>query len=84
MQRAKVVGSATATLKHLSMRSAKLLIVQPLGVDRSNDGFPLLVVDTVGAGAGDDVLITSDGRFARQHLSENTPVRWTIIGIEDQ
>jgi len=84
MQRARVVGSVTATIKHDSMNATKMLIVQPLGADETFDGSVLLVVDTVGAGAGDCVLLTSDGRFARQYLSENTPVRWTAIGIEDQ
>ena len=84
MYRARIVGAATATLKHESMVSTRLLIAQPLGVDDSRDGSPLLVVDTMGAGHGDTVLITSDGRSARKYLADNTPVRWTTIGIEDQ
>jgi ethanolamine utilization protein EutN len=85
MQRARVVGKATATIKHESMNSAKLLLVQPLGIEDRHDGFPLLVVDTVGAGDGNIVMITSDGRFARTALgTDKTPVRWTLIGIEDE
>jgi microcompartment protein CcmK/EutM len=38
----------------------------------------------VGAGIGQEVVISSDGRYAREFLkSDATPVRWTIIGIKD-
>ncbi len=85
MQRALVVGKAVATTKDPSMQGHKLLLVQPLMADeRSPDGFPLLAIDGVGAGVGETVMITSDGRGARAMLqAEKTPVRWTIIGIED-
>lgn len=84
MQVAKVIGKAVATLKHKSMSSAKLLIVQPMLVDGKPDGDPLIAVDGIGAGQGEQVMITSDGRFSRQLLNtEATPVRWTIIGIDD-
>ena len=85
MQRALVVGKAVATTKDPSMQGHKLLLVQPLMADeRSPDGFPLLAIDGAGAGVGETVMITSDGRGARAMLhAEKTPVRWTIIGIED-
>ena len=81
----KVLGRATATLKHPSLTGQKLLLVQPLMADRvSPDGDPFLVVDGVGAGLGEIVMVTSDGRGARELLrSDNTPVRWTVIGTED-
>ncbi len=86
MQTALVIGRATATIKHASLRGHKLLIVQPLMADaRSPDGYPLLVVDAMGAGLGETVLITSDGRGARELLGTDvTPVRWTTIGIQDE
>ncbi len=82
---ALVIGKATATIKDPSLRGQKLLIVQPqMADDRQGDGFPLLVVDGIGAGAGDTVMITSDGRGARQMLGcDATPVRWTVAGIKD-
>jgi ethanolamine utilization protein EutN len=85
MHLARVVGRAVATVKHPSLAGRKLLVVQPLMADgRGADGFPLLAVDGVGAGPGEVVLITSDGRGARQLLgADSTPVRWTIIGIRD-
>ncbi len=67
------------------MEGAKLLVVLPLMADgRSADGDPLIAVDAVGAGRGMNVIITSDGAYARRFLqAEVTPVRWTIIGIPD-
>ena len=48
------------------------------------DGDPVLAVDGVGAGVGETVIITSDGRGARELLGvDATPVRWTTIGIKD-
>lgn len=84
MLRARVVGQAVATVKHRSLAGWKLLVVQPLGVEDRPDEFPLLAVDGLGAGAGSTVILTSDGRFARELIgSPNTPVRYTTIGIED-
>ena len=80
-----VVGSATATLKHPSMEGHKLLLVMALQADgRSIEGDPVLVVDTLGAGKGAEVMITSDGIGARELLGDNTsPVRWSVLGIPD-
>ena len=80
-----VVGSATATVKHPSMEGAKLLLVMALqGDGRSSEGDPILVVDRLGAGKGEKVIITSDGIATREMLGSNSsPVRWSVIGIED-
>lgn len=85
MQLALVVGTATATQKHPSLSGRKLLIVQPQMSDgHTPDGDPLVAVDGVGAGTGQHVIITSDGKGARELLGvEKTPVRWTIVGIRD-
>jgi len=85
MQNALVIGTATSTVKHRSMNRCKLLVVQPLLVDgRRPDGFPLLAVDMLGAGRGETVMITSDGRYMRDMLdTDATPVRWSVVGIVD-
>ena len=85
MNLALVIGTATSTVKHRSMAGAKLLIVQPLAADgRSPDGNPLLAVDRLGAGRGERVMITSDGPTVQSLLNdENTPVRWSVLGIAD-
>lgn len=84
MQTARVVGNATATVKHPSMTGWKLLVVQPLTSDGSADGEPVLAVDALGAGLAETVLITSDGLGTREMLkNNNTPVRWHVMGIVD-
>ncbi len=86
MHIARVIGSATATIKHLSLEGQKLLVAQPLMADLAHpDGDPLLVIDPVGAGLGHLVVISSDGRGVREWLGvEATPVRWMILGIADE
>lgn len=85
MQVALVVGTATSTVKHASLDGWKLLVVQPYAVDGSTpDGEPLIAVDKLGAGPGERVLITSDGKFLREMLkNDHTPVRWSVIGLAD-
>ncbi|MEE2641553.1 MAG: EutN/CcmL family microcompartment protein [Planctomycetota bacterium] len=85
MLQATVIGRAISTLKHESMVGQKMLIVQPRMKDGSPEGDPLIAIDGVGAGVGENVIITSDGRNARSILNaEATPVRWSIIGIKDE
>ncbi|MFO1064401.1 MAG: EutN/CcmL family microcompartment protein [Pirellulales bacterium] len=86
MQVALVVGHAHATVKHPTMKSHKLLVTQPLLADGVGaDGVPLLVVDRLGAGPGDRVMITSDGAAIRELFGvENSPIRWAVLGIVDE
>ncbi|MCH2127138.1 MAG: EutN/CcmL family microcompartment protein [Pirellulaceae bacterium] len=85
MQTGLVIGSAYATLQHSSLRGQKILVIQPERIDGDADGEPLLAIDTVGAGAGERIIITSDGRTARDLLKvDATPARWTVIGIQDE
>jgi ethanolamine utilization protein EutN len=82
----KVIGTATATVKHPSMEGAKLLLVKCFQADgRTPEGDPILVVDKLGAGRGDMVMITSDGIGTREMLkNEQSPVRWSVLGIPDE
>ncbi|MFM8951657.1 MAG: EutN/CcmL family microcompartment protein [Planctomycetaceae bacterium] len=85
MQLARIIGTATATVKHPSLAGARLLVVQPLMADRASpDGDPQLAIDTIGASTGDVTVITSDGRLLRDLLkSETTPARWSTIALLD-
>ena len=85
MQFASVVGTANSTIKHPTLRGQKMLIVQPLMADgKAADGDPQIAVDAVGAGKGEKVMITSDGKFVREIVKqESTPIRWSVIGIVD-
>jgi ethanolamine utilization protein EutN len=79
-----VEGNATSHVKHPSMNGWRMLIVQPLDIGGHADGEPILAVDSLGAGDGAKVVISNDGRAARELVGDNnSPVRWTIIGIVD-
>ena len=82
----RVVGTATSTVKHPSMEGWKLLLVMALQADgRTIEGDPILVIDPVGAGRGETVIITSDGMAPRELVGqENSPVRWSVLGIRDE
>ena len=82
----RVVGNATATVKHPSMRGVKLLLIMALRADgRTPEGDPVLAVDTLGAGHGERVMITSDGLGIRELLADRTsPIRWNVLGIADR
>ena len=85
MQLGLVIGTAIATARHSSFKGQKMLIVQPLMADgKTPDADPVIAADVVGAGRGETVLITSDGKFVREMLaSDTTPVRWSVIGLKD-
>lgn len=86
MQVALVVGHAHATVKHPTLNGHKLLLTQPLLADSVRaDGPPVLAVDRLGAGAGDRVMLTSDGAAIRELFGvENSPIRWVVLGIVDE
>jgi microcompartment protein CcmK/EutM len=86
---AKVTGSVIATQKVKSMTGHKLLIVEPLRVEpKTRDqlvgtGRSFVVVDTVGAGQGETVLIVQGSSARLTPETEKLPVDATIIGIVD-
>jgi len=80
-----VEGSVVSTVKHRSMEGWKLLIVQPLSEQGAPQGDPVLAIDSLGAGVGVKVVITNDGRGAREMVGDNTsPVRWSVMGLLDE
>ncbi len=85
MQLAKIQGTATCSVRHSSFSGQKLLICQPLGIDRSPNGDPLIVIDQLGAGLNDVVFISSDSKRLRSMVNDpTTPIRWFVLGIIDE
>jgi microcompartment protein CcmK/EutM len=85
MQLARVVGNVVATQKHPKFEGAKLLLVQPIGLDDKPHGTALLAVDSVGAGVHEKVLVVIEGRAAGEALGRKVaPVDAAIIGIVDR
>ncbi|HET6249030.1 MAG TPA: EutN/CcmL family microcompartment protein [Tepidisphaeraceae bacterium] len=85
MQWARVIGHATATIKHPSMNGLRMVLVQPLGVDKQPEADPQIAVDRLGSGPGQLVLLNLDGKAAREYVGdEKSPVRFFVIGIVDE
>lgn len=77
------MGTATATIKHPTLERERMLIVQLLTRSGGFDGEPVLAFDRLGAGRGDRVILTNDGRAVQEMLGPKTPARWSVIGLPD-
>jgi len=81
---ARVIGNVVATQKAPSHEGQKLLVVQPLQLDGSDRGEPVLAVDAVDAGAGDRVLLSMDGFSAMTAVNRpHSPIDMAVIGVID-
>jgi ethanolamine utilization protein EutN len=80
----RVIGDVVATQKAPSHQGGKLLVIQPLNLDGSDRGEPLLALDSVDAGLGDRVLFTVEGSAAMMVLGRpNSPIDAAVIGVID-
>lgn len=85
MQVGKVVGHATSTIKHASLHGFRLLVVQPISPPDVLDGEPVLAIDTLGAGSGMKVLLTTDAVLVREMVgAKNSPIRFAVMGLLDE
>ncbi len=79
-----VKGHVTATMKHASLKTAKMLIVQPLNpVTQQPEGLAQIAVDRMGAGRGQKVLISGDGAGTTAILGADRtcPIRLAVVAI---
>ena len=84
MKLAKVVGTVVSTIKSPIFEQRALLVVDLLEPDGRPTGGYLLALDTVGAGAGETVLVLDEGSSARQIVGASFgPLRTVIVGIVD-
>lgn len=80
----RVVAEVVATRKHPSHEDLKLLVVAPLDLEGNQRGAPVLAVDSVDAGIGDQVLLATDGWAATTAIERlRTPIDAAIIGVVD-
>ena len=80
---AKVVGTVVATRKDSGLTGMKLLVIQPLKPDRSPTGKPLVAVDSVGAGAAEEVFYVRGREASFPFLPAEVPTDAAIVGIVD-
>lgn len=85
----KVTGSVVSTHKIESVTGMKLLLVQAVNVKgdgpASLDMTPrtAVVVDTVGAGEGELVMVTQGSSARLTDMTKNLPTDAVIVGIID-
>ena len=79
-----VIGEVVATEKHPSHRGRKALLVQPLNLDDTHRGDPVVALDSVDAGVGERVLLIMEGYSAMTSVGRpNSPIDMAVIGIID-
>ena len=80
----RVIGDVVATQKSPSHVGRKILVVQPLQLDGSDRGDPVLALDAVDAGIGDKVLVVSEGFSAMTAVGRpQSPIDMAVIGVID-
>lgn len=83
MYLAKVIGVVVSTHKDQALKGEKILLVQPIDTNEDPTGNSSVVIDSVGAGVGEIVLVAT-GSSARQIFGNpHAPVDAAIVGIVD-
>ncbi len=81
---ARVIGDLTATQKHPTHEGRKILLVQPLDLDGTDRGAPMVALDSVDAGIHDMVLVTTDGYAAFTAAGHKlAPIDAAVLGVID-
>ena len=83
MQLARVIGDVVSTRKDENLVGIKLLVVQPLTADHQPVGKPLVAVDSVGAGVGEEVFFVRGKEASFPFYPVEAPVDAGIVGIVD-
>jgi ethanolamine utilization protein EutN len=80
----RVIGDVVATQKAPSHEGQKILVVQPLNLDGSERGDPVLALDAVDAGFGERVLLATEGFSAMTAVGRpNSPIDMAVVGVID-
>ncbi len=83
MLTAKLVDNIWSTRKADSLHGLKLMQAEIIG-GGTNVGQRIIVVDTISAGIGDRVIITTGSSARRMLGDDNIPVDAVVVGIIDQ
>jgi ethanolamine utilization protein EutN len=82
---ARVIGEMISTEKHPSHVGRKALVVQPLDLDGTNRGDPVIAFDAVDAGVGDQVLLVTEGFSAMTSVQRpESPIDMAVVGVIDR
>jgi microcompartment protein CcmK/EutM len=83
MHLARVIGTVVVNRKDENLTGVTLLLVQPLTPAREPAGRPLVAVDSVGAGVGEDVFFVRGKEASFPFYPAEPPVDAGIVGIVD-
>jgi microcompartment protein CcmK/EutM len=80
----RVVGTVVSTINAPAFDGRTLLLCDLLDSAGTPAGGYVIAVDSVGAGAGETVLLLDEGNSARQVLAApGAPIRTVVVGIVD-
>jgi ethanolamine utilization protein EutN len=80
---ARVMGTVVCTRKEPGLTGIKLLLIQPLSPERVPAGKPLVALDSVGAGAAEEVFYVRGREASFPFLPADVPADAAIVGIID-
>lgn len=80
----KVVGTVWATRKDEKLQGLKLLLVRHVELDYSMRKTYVVAADTVGAGVGEIVMITTGSSARQSKITEGKPIDAAVSGIIDK
>lgn len=84
MNLGRVIGNVWATRKDDAFTGQRMLFVQPMTFGGEDSGSPLVALDTVDAGKGDQVIYVSSTEATIPFKPKPTPTDATIVGIVDR
>ena len=83
MQLGKVVGTVVLNMKNDTLNGVTLLLVQPMSSAREAVGRAIVAVDSVGAGAGEEVFFVRGKEASFPFYPIDVPADAGIVGIVD-
>lgn len=78
----RVYGSVVSTHKLEPLVGSKFMLIQCIERGQLADKY-LVAVDAVGAGIGEDVIVTTGSAARKAMNNENMPIDAAIVGILD-
>lgn len=79
-----IIGQVIATRKDQRLVGTKLLITQPILPNGTAAGSPIVAIDSLGAGEGDQVLYAYGSVASRAAKDFDAPVDAAVVGIIDR
>lgn len=78
-----IIGTVVATRKEEGLVGSKLLLTQPVNLNKEPAGDPFVAVDTVGAGIGEFVLYSTGTASRNAANKPKSSIDAAIVGIID-